>query len=354
MSTSTRKSIGALFLSIALVVFTLPFLPVTAHAQSRKAFAKVTPGSTTPLSVVPSTPVGVDAAARTSVTVQNVGSVNVAFGGSSSITYATGFQLAPAQQLICTGDTDALYAVAASSTADLRIMATYTTGPRPASALPSCSISRLSTSGIANTAANTTVPMSDGSNVVPGNVLIYLLTTAITPNSTTTSTAAGTLAMTSNATGIGTIFRSDGTNWQLLNKYSDDDVSANLGTIATTSATSDYVIAPSAGTLTAVDFSGVDALTANNTNYITFSITNLGQSGSGTNPLLAATAPNTTQATGGSSIAANTKFALTINGTGSNLIVAKGDRLKVTATVTGTLANTVTFSKLKLYFTRLS
>lgn len=42
------------------------------------------------------------------------------------------------------------------------------------------------------------------------------LTTAITANVTTTSEAAGTLAKTSHATGISSIFRSDGTKWQFL------------------------------------------------------------------------------------------------------------------------------------------
>lgn len=339
-------------LSLVLVmVLSLITIPLCVSAQQSKAFTKVTPGSTTPLSVVPTGQTG----RRTGIAVQNVGSVNVAFGGTASITYATGYIVAPSQELRCTGDTDSLFAIAQSSTADLRVIATYTQGGASSSSdVAVCTISRLNVTGITNTAAANTVPMSDGTNVVVGNVVYKMLTTAITPNSTTCSDASGSLAITSNATGKGTTFRCDGTNYQLQGVYADDDAGASLGTIATTGATSDYSIAPFAGTLTGADFSGVDALTASNTNYITFSITNLGQAGAGSNPMLAATAANTTQVTGGTAIGANTKWVMTLNGTGSNLIVAKGDRLKVTATATGTLANTVTFSKVRMYFTRLS
>lgn len=42
----------------------------------------------------------------------------------------------------------------------------------------------------------------------------YFLTTAITANSTTTTAPAGSFGVTSNATGIGKLFYSDGTKWQ--------------------------------------------------------------------------------------------------------------------------------------------
>lgn len=121
-------------------------------------------------------------------------------------------------------------------------------------------------------------------------------------------------------------------------------------TKATTGASDQYVIVPEAGTLSSVDFSGIDALATSDSNYITFTITNLGQAGAGTTVMLAATAPNTTKATGGSAIVANGKFPLTLNGTASNLVVAQGDRLKVSATATGTLAGTVTGSTFCLRF----
>lgn len=122
------------------------------------------------------------------------------------------------------------------------------------------------------------------------------------------------------------------------------------GTIATTSNSDGYVIVGETGTLSSVDYSGTDALAASNTNYITFSITNLGQAGAGSTAMLAATATNTTQVTGGTAIAANTKRSLTLNGTPANLAVTQGDRLLVRAAATGTLANTVTFSKVCLRF----
>jgi hypothetical protein len=49
------------------------------------------------------------------------------------------------------------------------------------------------------------------SNAVAG---LYFLTTAITANSTTTSAPVGSIATTTNATGTGKLFVSDGTKWQ--------------------------------------------------------------------------------------------------------------------------------------------
>jgi len=122
-------------------------------------------------------------------------------------------------------------------------------------------------------------------------------------------------------------------------------------TIATTGNSDVYVIADAAGVLTSARFSGTDALAASDTNYITFTITNLGLAGSGSATMLAATDANTTKATGGTAIAANTLRTLTLNGTASNLVVAAGDRLRIRAAVTGTLANTVTFPVYNLSYT---
>lgn len=121
-------------------------------------------------------------------------------------------------------------------------------------------------------------------------------------------------------------------------------------TIATTGNTDAYVIVPEAGTLTGVDFSGVDALAAHDTNFITFSVTNLGQAGAGSTAMLAATDANTTKATGGTALTANAKRSLTVHGTAANLVVAAGDRLLVRAAADGTLANTVTFPTYLLRF----
>jgi hypothetical protein len=121
-------------------------------------------------------------------------------------------------------------------------------------------------------------------------------------------------------------------------------------TIATTGNSDVYVIADAAGVLTSARFSGTDALAASDTNYITFTITNLGLAGSGTATMLAATDANTTKATGGTALAANTLRTLTLNGTASNLVVAAGDRIRARAAVTGTLANTVTFPVYNLIY----
>jgi len=117
--------------------------------------------------------------------------------------------------------------------------------------------------------------------------------------------------------------------------------SAQIASIATTGASILYVIAPEAGTVSSIHFVGEDTLAANDTNYITFTVTNLGLAGSGTAVMLAATAANTTQATGGSAITALVRRVLTLTATGADLVVAQGDVLRLSATATGTLANAV-------------
>lgn len=114
-------------------------------------------------------------------------------------------------------------------------------------------------------------------------------------------------------------------------------------TFAITGNTSSYLIVSETGTLSRVDFSGADALAAHDTNFTTFSITNLGQAGGGSTAMLAATDANTTKATGGTALFANTKRTLTLHGTPANLDVVQGDRLLIRAAASGTLANTVSF-----------
>lgn len=143
----------------------------------------------------------------------------------------------------------------------------------------------------------------------------------------------------------------DSTSKVLSNIGSGLTTSQQGATITTTGNSDVYIIASAAGVLTSVLFSGVDALTANDTNYITFSITNLGQAGAGSAAMLAATDANTTKATGGTGLSANTVRSLTLNGTAANLVVAAGDRIRIRAAATGTLANTVTFPVYRLNFT---
>jgi hypothetical protein len=66
--------------------------------------------------------------------------------------------------------------------------------------------------------------------------------------------------------------------------------------------------------------------------------------------MLAATDANTTKTTGGTALTANAARTLSINGTAANLVVAAGDRLRIRAAATGTLANTVTFPVYRLNF----
>lgn len=124
-------------------------------------------------------------------------------------------------------------------------------------------------------------------------------------------------------------------------KFGETVIQANPATIATTGNTDIYVIAPKNAELTEALFSGTTALAANGSNYVTFSITNLGQAGAGSAALLAATDANTTKTTTGSALAAHTKRTLTLSTTLSDLKVVAGDRLRVRVAATGTLANTV-------------
>ena len=48
------------------------------------------------------------------------------------------------------------------------------------------------------------------------NAGVYILSVAITANTTTTSVPVGSLGITTNATGRGKLFYSDGTKWQFM------------------------------------------------------------------------------------------------------------------------------------------
>ena len=156
-------------------------------------------------------------------------------------------------------------------------------------------------------------------------------------NGTTIVTSAGAVTADIQAT-AGSISRTE-----LSAAAGSKTQMANSPTITTTGNTDVYVIVPESGTVTSIDFSGVDALAANDTNYITYTVTNLGQSGAGSTAILQAIDINTTKATGGAALAANTKRSLTLSSTPANLAVVQGDRLRIRAAATGTLANTVTF-----------
>ena len=112
--------------------------------------------------------------------------------------------------------------------------------------------------------------------------------------------------------------------------------------IATTGNTDEYLIVPKSGTIKAALFSSLAALATHEDNHVTFSITNLGQAGAGAAAILAASAANTTDATGGTALAANAKRTLTLTSTAADLAVVEGDRLLVRYAAAGTLAGAVT------------
>lgn len=282
---------------------------------------------------------------NTGLTLVNYGSVIVFLGETSSVTTSNGEPLYPKGVKKYAGYQGDIYGVTAGGTGDVAVEVMQG-GTSYAG--------RLDVTGAQNSAAANHMAMSDGQNLVEGNIQFLNLTTAITPNSTTTTTDAGTLAVTSHATGRGQLFVSDGSKFQLMTSYAEQALQTDEKTIATTGNTDAYVIAPEAGILASVDFSAIDALAQHASNYLTFSITNLGQSGAGSTVMLAATDANTTKTSTGAAISAHTKRSLTLTGTAADLVVAKGDRLRVRFASAATLANTVTGSKALLRFTRLS
>lgn len=105
---------------------------------------------------------------------------------------------------------------------------------------------------------------------------------------------------------------------------------------AISAASTFLVVAPNvAATLTLAEFVESVAVAQSDTNYWTWAITNLGQLGVGTTPMLNNTAANTTKLTGGSALSANVARQLQLNSTPSNLNTAANDVLQVTITPTG-------------------
>lgn len=114
------------------------------------------------------------------------------------------------------------------------------------------------------------------------------------------------------------------------------------GTIATTSTSDAYLIVPISGSIASATITPLAALAVDGSNYLTWTITNLGQAGAGSTALLAATAANSTNLTGGSALSANTKRSFTLSATAADLVVVEGDLLLIRATATGTLSGAVT------------
>lgn len=169
---------------------------------------------------------------------------------------------------------------------------------------------------------------------------------AIIKNATTLQTVIETLQTGTSSPGFSI------TRVALSSAAKRKQESATIGIINTSAATYQSVlIVPETGTLESFKFVPGTTLAANDTNYITFEIVNSGQAGVGTTAMLAVSDANTTKATGGSALAAGVPRALTIHGTAANLVVTKGDVIVVKATVTGTLANSVSGSTFALDFT---
>lgn len=112
--------------------------------------------------------------------------------------------------------------------------------------------------------------------------------------------------------------------------------------IATTSTTDEYLIAKKTGKVVNAEIVSLSGLAAHDTNYLTFSITNLGAAGAGTAALLAATDANTTKVTGGSAMTALTPRSLTLTSTAADLNVTEGDVIRLRGTSAATLAGAVT------------
>lgn len=72
----------------------------------------------------------------------------------------------------------------------------------------------VTTSGAVSGSSVTTTTAS-GTQLTFGNgQMLVALSTAITVNVTTTTAPSGSIGITSNATGVGKLFMSDGTKWQ--------------------------------------------------------------------------------------------------------------------------------------------
>jgi hypothetical protein len=74
----------------------------------------------------------------------------------------------------------------------------------------------LTVTGASALAAVTATSVTTSGTAAAGNAVasLYFLTTAITANTTTTTAPIGSLATTTNATGLGKLFIADGTKWQ--------------------------------------------------------------------------------------------------------------------------------------------
>lgn len=66
------------------------------------------------------------------------------------------------------------------------------------------------------TGASIVSTAADGAVASNANAGVYILSTAITANTTATTAPVGSLGITTNATGRGKLFYSDGSKWQFM------------------------------------------------------------------------------------------------------------------------------------------
>jgi hypothetical protein len=107
----------------------------------------------------------------------------------------------------------------------------------------------------------------------------------------------------------------------------------NKTPVTNTEVATAYFVIPRGGVVTAVSFIGEDGLAANDTNFLTFRLTNLAAAAGGSGAVILATDVNTTKVTGGSATTAQVARTLSV-ATDEAANVAAGDVLKFTATAT--------------------
>lgn len=119
--------------------------------------------------------------------------------------------------------------------------------------------------------------------------------------------------------------------------------SENVGPITiTTTGNSDLLwIATRNVKVEGIKVVGVTTLAADDTNFVTWTVTNLAQAGAGAVALLSTADTNTSKLTGGSALTTLVPRSLILTSTDASLKIAEGDVIRIRTAATGTLANTV-------------
>ena len=176
--------------------------------------------------------------------------------------------------------------------------------------------------------------------IMNGSNKAILASATTVPTNGVAGYAKGALFVDTNvATGISGLYVNNGTTDACkFIAVGNEIVSIDSQTaIAISGTTSVYTTVPMTGVVTGLQFASTTGIGTSATNYYNFIITNLGQAGAGTASIT--NGALTTQAVG---IGTNTPYSLTLNATGSNLVVTKGDRLKVDVGASGTPVSTLT------------